>query len=135
MYILDTLNSLLKYMTENEKKIHKIVILNADNDFKHQFFLNQTLFKKYFKEIEQEVISITIPPKSLYRKLEDPCKLAKNYGDSLIKVLWRSKQSLDTAYLMDYCKDMGDYYFHIEDDTPIINNWVYEILNWVKIFV
>ena len=59
------------------------------------------------------------PPDSYYEKLSDPCTLARNYNDTLARVLWRSKLVLDGAYLMSYVRDMPyDYYLHLEDDTP-----------------
>ena len=33
------------------------------------------------------------------------------------RIKWRSKQSLDFAFLMMYAKDRGTYYVQLEDDV------------------
>ncbi len=90
----------------------------ADLDTSHQLAINNTLFSKFSKEINEGFIQLLIPPSSIYEKFNDSCSLKRTFNDTLARVIWRSKLVLDVAYLMDYCKTLGDYYLHIEDDTP-----------------
>jgi hypothetical protein len=59
------------------------------------------------------------------------CKLARNFGDSLGRVLWRSKLVLDCAYALEHALQTthGDSYMRLEDDTAIVDpqsiHWIY----------
>jgi len=46
----------------------------------------------------------------------DFSKLRLTLGDSKDRVIWRSKQNLDYAFIMMYCQPKGSFYVQIEDD-------------------
>ena len=51
-------------------------------------------------------------------------------GDSIDRVRWRAKQSLDFAFLMTYAKDRGKYYVQLEDDVITKNGFVSTMKNF-----
>ncbi len=46
----------------------------------------------------------------------DWTKLKPSLNDPMDRVIWRSKQNLDYAFLMMYAQDRGKYYLQLEDD-------------------
>lgn len=64
-------------------------------------------------EIESGLIDIISPPASYYPDFD---KLTPTLSDSIERVKWRSKQSLDFAFLMMYSFPKGMFYVQLEDD-------------------
>ena len=95
-----------------------------------------TFFPQHIQSGFLEVIS---PPPQFYPDLTElegtlgkPSKKLLHFhvsfwsysGDSMDRVMWRAKQSLDFAFLMMYAKDRGTYYVQLEDDVITKNNFV-----------
>jgi hypothetical protein len=62
---------------------------------------------------------------------ENWCNLARNFGDTLGRVLWRSKLVLDRAYALEYAfrHTFGSSYMCLEDDNVIDHSaigWVWQ---------
>eukprot|EP01116_Phalansterium_solitarium_P010883 TRINITY_DN2632_c0_g1_i2.p1 TRINITY_DN2632_c0_g1~~TRINITY_DN2632_c0_g1_i2.p1 ORF type:complete len:458 (+),score=56.48 TRINITY_DN2632_c0_g1_i2:199-1374(+) len=133
IYVLETISEILRGVDAEQRKRLKIVLLLAEPNEAHLARLRSEIEGQFLGDINSGLIDLIVPPKGLYLRLDDPCKLARNWGDSLLRVLWRSKQVLDTAYLMDYARFKGDYYLHLEDDTPPRNDrpWLRELEDWV----
>ncbi len=49
-------------------------------------------------------------------------------GDDLVRVQWRTKENLDTSYLMMYAHNRGKLYLQLEDDLTTVPNFVSTIL-------
>ncbi|KAL3870780.1 hypothetical protein ACJMK2_038823 [Sinanodonta woodiana] len=81
------------------------------------------------KELSNEFIQIHNVSAEKYPPLEH---LKQNFGDSTVRVKWRAKQTLDTAFLMQYCQDMAEYYVHIEDDVITRPGYVREISDFIN---
>ncbi|KAK3601012.1 hypothetical protein CHS0354_008123 [Potamilus streckersoni] len=81
------------------------------------------------KELSDEFILIHNASSEKYPALEH---LKQNFGDSTMRVKWRAKQTLDAAFLMQYCQDMAEYYVHIEDDVITRPGYVREITEFIK---
>ncbi|RWS18963.1 Alpha-1:3-mannosyl-glycoprotein 4-beta-N-acetylglucosaminyltransferase B-like protein [Leptotrombidium deliense] len=83
------------------------------------------MFREYIKSGLLELIS---PPVSYYPEYSNKTTL----GDPLYRVRWRTKQNLDYAYLMNYCKDRGEFYIQLEDDILTRRNYIQLIENNLK---
>ena len=55
----------------------------------------------------------------------------RNFNDSLDRVHWRTKQNIDYAHLFSYCKNISQYYIHIEDDITPAENFISDIKNYI----
>lgn len=74
-----------------------------------------TAISDQFREhIDSGLIEIISPPASFYPDFNSTVK--KTLGDPLSRVVWRTKQNLDFAYLMMYCQPKATYYVQLEDD-------------------
>ncbi|CAH2103268.1 unnamed protein product [Euphydryas editha] len=74
------------------------------------------------------MIEIISPSAAYYPELDD---LPLTLGDSMKRVKWRSKQNLDTIYLMAYAQTRGTYYLMLEDDVIAQENYMQEIKQFV----
>lgn len=63
-----------------------------------------------------------ISPSSSY--YPDLSKLRDTLGDDHQRVLWRSKQNLDFAFLMSYAQTKGTFYVQLEDDILAKKNFI-----------
>lgn len=68
-----------------------------------------------------------------YTQLHDRGKdLQRNWGDSLARILWRSKQCLDFAQALRVCLAMeSEYVLLLEDDVIATDHFVPKILTWM----
>jgi len=60
------------------------------------------------------LLEIIAPPAEFYPDLNN---LRQTLGDPAYRIQWRSKQNLDFAYLMMYCRQRSTYYVQLEDDV------------------
>ncbi|RWS07513.1 alpha-1:3-mannosyl-glycoprotein 4-beta-N-acetylglucosaminyltransferase B-like protein, partial [Leptotrombidium deliense] len=104
-YLLITLQSLIKNLNVTERNKILLVLLIAEID---PFKINN--------------ITNCYPEYSNKTTFDDP----------LYRVRWRTKQNLDFAFLMNYCKDRGEYYIQLEDDIISRKNYVTIIENHLK---
>mmetsp|Transcript_17697 Transcript_17697/g.29104 ORF Transcript_17697/g.29104 Transcript_17697/m.29104 type:complete len:350 (+) Transcript_17697:178-1227(+) len=127
-YLPETMRSLLSNLGEAYHSQVKFVIYNADTPPERHLALQQLRndFKSEFDDGMIEVIANT----EGYEEMRRPLNLT--HGDSLERVKWRSKQVLDFAYLMEYCKDKADYYIHLEDDIVAAKNYLQRIDDWLR---
>ena len=68
---------------------------------------------QFGEHIDSGLLEIISPPESYYPNMSS---LRQTLGDPMERVLWRSKQNLDFAYLMMYCQPKATYYVQLEDD-------------------
>jgi len=135
-YLIDCLSALVTHMTPMEKKLHHIVVMNAELDPAKQAQINKTIQTTFPRELINGLIEVVVPPLDHYDRIKDPCKLKRNFNDTMPRVMWRSKLVLDVAWLMEYCKDKGEYYLHLEDDAMYKQqgNWPQMILEFSQMF-
>lgn len=99
------------------------------------FYLPQVIrsVQEWFTGYEYEIIiyganasiqadeRISVIPPRKHPELEQPCRLRRNFGDSLDRVLWRSRLALDAAALLEYAT-RAKRFIRLEDDILIIKN-------------
>lgn len=72
---------------------------------------------------ECEVGLIEVISPSIYY-YPDLSKLRDTLGDDHQRVVWRSKQNLDFAFLMSYARTKGTFYVQLEDDILAKKNFI-----------
>ena len=71
---------------------------------------------------------ITVPSK-VYPPLRG---ISKTLGDDEKRMFWRSKQTIDFAFLMQYCKSFSPYYLQLEDDVIATQDYDVYIRQYIK---
>lgn len=67
------------------------------------------------------MIDVISPSPSYYPDLS---RLRDTLGDDHQRVVWRSKQNLDFAFLMSYAQTKGTFYVQLEDDILAKKNFI-----------
>jgi len=113
-YLVTTLQSVLDNMTEEEMQDTLIVIFIAETDPAFVYEISADIQKQFNTHLESGLLEVISPPVEFY---PDPTTLKKTLGDDMERVVWRSKQNLDFAFLMMYAKSRGTFYVQLEDDV------------------
>ncbi|KFP72255.1 Alpha-1,3-mannosyl-glycoprotein 4-beta-N-acetylglucosaminyltransferase B, partial [Acanthisitta chloris] len=113
-YLINTLHSLLYGLSEEQKKDCVIIIFVAEVGWLSQSnLLTENSLHSFPREIQSGVLEVISPPASYYPDLSN---LKQTFGDSEIRVRWRTKQNLDYSFLMLYAQPKGSFYLQLEDD-------------------
>ncbi|XP_060118460.1 alpha-1,3-mannosyl-glycoprotein 4-beta-N-acetylglucosaminyltransferase C-like [Heteronotia binoei] len=128
-YLLRTLESIYSHCKGEELNLITVVIYLANNDSK----LNEqnakeieAQFGEHVNEGRLLVIESSLtgcPPLSHMKEM---------FFGAQGKALYRSKQNVDYAYLLNFCANLSWYYLMLEDDIVCANNFVLIIQNHVK---
>lgn len=127
-YLTSTLKDLVDGLDESEKEEVIIVVLVADFDPTSILSVSDQITKDFPKELRSGLIRVIKAPNSFYPNLN---KLPRLWGDKPERIRWRSKQSLDYAFLMKYCKELGQYYLQIEDDIATSKGYLKKIKGFI----
>jgi len=130
-YVADTLRSIMSAMSPSEKHSVKIIIMNGNVPPGAHAALKEVA-QTYRAEIKEGLIKIITNPDPVkgHLQLVDRSKLTLRWQDSVDRVLWRSKQVLDVAFLLEECSKVAtpeSYFLMIEDDVIAANNFVTKI--------
>lgn len=112
-YLMATLQNLIANMSPEERKISLIVVLIAETDISYVMKQSRDLREELSEHIDSGLLEIVSPPASYYPDMD---QLPETLGDPLMRVKWRTKQTLDFAYLMMYAQSRGTFYVQLEDD-------------------
>lgn len=113
-YLERTLNAFLKPLKREEKESMQFLLFLTDLNPQKRKKIISRLENKYRKELWDGLINIIEIPKRYYRNLKN---LPQTLGDSPSRVYWRSKQSLDYAFIFRYARNLGEFYMQTEDDA------------------
>ena len=86
--------------------------------------LNQ-LNQSFNNEINNGILDIITPSYNYYSKIKVPI-VDKIFNDTFERIEWRTKQNLDTSYLMQYCHSRSTYYLHV-------SNWSFK--KWLPLII
>ncbi|GMT33971.1 hypothetical protein PFISCL1PPCAC_25268, partial [Pristionchus fissidentatus] len=132
-YLISTLSELFeKAYVEDLNKI-RIVVMISENPDKHPLFMKNLIseLRKNFQDrFDSQILQIFIPPKQWFPL--DLDSMQPTLGDAPSRMFWRTKQSLDYAYLMSYSAKQGKYYLQLEDDIIAAKDYTNIILRIVK---
>ena len=127
-YLQPTLASIFEHINEEEAKYVLVIVMIAEShDFEYVKRTAREISITFQKQIDQGMLEIISPPEEFYPNFTN---LKLTSGDDMTRVQWRSKQSLDYAYLMMYSQTRGSsYYVQLEDDISVLNKYYIEINN------
>ena len=112
-YLPQTIQSLIDNLSDKDKKNTYIVTFLADLHDPPKSTTKEELSKSFGKYIEQKLLTVI----EVYPKFYPPLtNIKQKYGDSNSRRTWRSKENVDAAFVMCYCKELSQYYIHLEDD-------------------
>ena len=113
-YLLQTVERLIDSMSDMDKKDTYIVIFLADLYETPKSTAKAGISRTFGKYIEQGLLIVIEAYPEYYPPLTN---IKEKLGDSDGRRTWRSKQNVDISFVMCYCKDLSQYYIHLEDDV------------------
>lgn len=141
MYLLQTTQRLLDNTSQRDRGNIYTVIFLADLDEAPRSTVREELSRKFGEYIEQGLLTVIETFPEFYPELNN---IKEKYGDSDNRRTWRSKENVDNAFVMCYCKDFSQYYIHLEDDVrsspsflPKLEHFIHDQPNphWVMLDV
>ena len=129
IYLLQTVQGIIDNTSDKEKKDIYIVIFLADVDGPPKSVTAEELSRRFGRYIDQGLLIVIEAYPEFYPSLTN---IKKKFGDSHSRRYWRSKQNVDTAYVMCYCRLLSQYYLHLEDDVKSSPSFVPKLRDLVK---
>ncbi|MGH0127023.1 UNVERIFIED_CONTAM: hypothetical protein FKN15_027883 [Acipenser sinensis] len=111
-YLMDTLNSLLYELSQEERSDCIIIVFIAETDVQYVNSLAADIKKSFPSEVQSGLLEVVSPSPGFYPNFTD---LKETFGDTRERVKWRTKQNLDYSFLMLYAQDKGRFY--VQDST------------------
>jgi len=129
-YVEETLSSIFE--NTNVPSNIKVVVYIGELDEK---FINKKmndLSKQFSKELKNNLLQVISPPKNYY-PTDWNNSLHLQFGDTVDRVKWRSKQNLDQVFLMMYINSLSpEYYLMLEDDVIARKNYDRDIIKFAN---
>ena len=113
-YLLQTIQSLIDNTNDVDKKDISIVVFLADINESPKSTAKAELTQTFRKYIDEGLLTVIEAYPEFYPPLNN---IKEKYGDSDSRRTWRSKENVDATFVMCYCKDLSQYYIHLEDDV------------------
>ncbi|XP_041359848.1 alpha-1,3-mannosyl-glycoprotein 4-beta-N-acetylglucosaminyltransferase B-like isoform X2 [Gigantopelta aegis] len=114
-YLTETLRSLIDELSAEEKEDCLIVLFIAEPwDLHYVKDLGYKVHSLFRDHIQSGLLEVIAPPAGFYPDLEH---LKESFGDPIVRVRWRTKQTLDYSFLMLHAQSRGLYYVQLEDDV------------------
>ena len=113
-YLMKTTQSLIDNMSEEDRKNAFIVIFLADIKESPKSRTKKEISRTFDKPINKGLLIVIEAPSDFYPGLEN---IKPKYGDTDSRRTWRSKENVDATFVMCFCKDISEYYIHLEDDV------------------
>ncbi|XP_049885273.1 alpha-1,3-mannosyl-glycoprotein 4-beta-N-acetylglucosaminyltransferase A-like isoform X2 [Pectinophora gossypiella] len=123
-YLMITLTHLVEGLSEEDQKTTIIVVFIGETDLEYVVNTARQIESQFPKYVENGLIEVISPAASFY---PDMNPMVPTLGDSEKRFRWRTKQNLDTIYLMAYTKTRGTYYLMIEDDVICTKTFMRDI--------
>ena len=123
-YLVETVDSLLENMNDDDKKRVTIIIMAADNNVTYNADVAEKLFLRYKGHFNSGLIRVIQTNSTMYPNLDT---VKKTYKDDKPRLKWRAKQNIDFAYMMLYSRNISTFYIQIEDDLMTATDFVSEI--------
>ncbi|XP_041369266.1 alpha-1,3-mannosyl-glycoprotein 4-beta-N-acetylglucosaminyltransferase C-like [Gigantopelta aegis] len=128
-YLLQTLDSLISNMADNERDDVIIIVFLADRETEKRTMLATSIKNKFGDLLQSGMISVIQAPNSYYNAI-NVTKLTYNQPIKYVK--WRAKQNFDYAYMFKYSMGRSSYYMQIEDDVKTLPGYVDSIKQYIK---
>lgn len=116
-------------MSDEDKRNTLIVIFLADIDEPPKSRAITEISNIFDKYINQGLLTVIEAPLEFYPPLTN---IKRKYGDSDSRRKWRSKENVDASFVMCFCKDLSDYYIHLEDDVISSPSFVPKLQDFIS---
>ncbi|XP_009992602.1 PREDICTED: alpha-1,3-mannosyl-glycoprotein 4-beta-N-acetylglucosaminyltransferase C-like [Chaetura pelagica] len=113
-YLPATLQSLFQQSTEEELQEMVVVVHLADADPGWNMRVAMDIARKFAHHILLGRLLLIHAPQEFYPSLKG---LKRNFNDPEERVMFRSKQNVDYAFLFAFAANLSSYYLMIEDDV------------------
>ena len=90
------------------------MILCADEKEENRLWIKENLEKDFPDQVKDGLLQMIHIPERYYLNIEN---LPRTFNDTQHRVKWRSKQSLDYAFLFYYAYGLSPLYLGLEDDV------------------
>ncbi|CAG9782063.1 unnamed protein product [Diatraea saccharalis] len=129
-YLMITLSHLISEMNPQDLNSTLIVVMIGETDMEYVINTARQIENQFPKLVDYGLIEVISPAASYYPNFES---LPVTLGDSLKRVKWRTKQNLDTIYLMAYAQSKGVYYLMLEDDVIAKKNYMQDMKDFAAV--
>ncbi|KAL4717431.1 hypothetical protein ACJJTC_000580 [Scirpophaga incertulas] len=123
-YLIVTLTHLINGLKAKDINSTLIVVMVGETDLEYVIQTARQIEIQFPKYTEIGLIEVISPSSSYYPDFDS---LPVTLGDSLKRVKWRTKQNLDTIFLMAYAQSKGAFYLMLEDDVIAKANYMQDI--------
>lgn len=129
-YLLGTLRSLIDNLDPGDRSRVLIVVFMAETDGVSGYVLDQVqiMYDELGQFMKDGLLEILVPSPHYY---PDFGTITPTFDDSPERMKWRTKQNLDYAYLMMYCRNRANYYMQLEDDVVTKPGYYTKILDHI----
>lgn len=128
-YLMNTLNNLINNMNDAEMNDTLIVVLVADTDLSYVRQIAEKIQLKFGDFVDCGLIEVISPSASYYSKMEN---LRITLNDPINRVMWRSKQNLDYAFLMNHAQKKARFYVQLEDDVVTQPGFITKMQDFIE---
>jgi len=104
------------------------VVFLADLQDAPKSTAKEELTKSFGKYIDEGLLTVI----ETYPEYYPLTNTKKKYSDSSSRRTWRSKENVDTTFIMCYCKDFSQYYIHLEDDVISSPNFLPKLQDFIN---
>ncbi len=127
-YLLDTLRSIAEHTSPRDRDSTVVVVFLADFDTNYNADVIANISSLFMPFIKSGFVQVVQAARSFYPPLTN---LKRNFGDPPERIVWRSKQNIDFAFLFFYGRNISDYYIQLEDDVTCASNFVPKIREFI----
>lgn len=128
-YLIETLDNLINNMNETERSDTLIVVFVGETDGELVNSIASQIKLQFTDHVDSGLIEVIAPPVSYYQSLD---QLRITLKDPVERVKWRSKQTLDYAFLMMYAQPKAKFYMQLEDDIVADPGFITNIHEYIK---
>jgi hypothetical protein len=129
-YLMKTLSSLTTNQTVGKSKTDLLIVVQlGDEDKDKRTKLAAEIKEKYAHLINVGVLDIIQVYPKYYPSFD---KLKRRFGDSKLRVKWRSKQVIDFSFLSCYCYGLGKYHLQLEDDVIASPYYYHKLKDFIE---
>ncbi|XP_022129570.2 alpha-1,3-mannosyl-glycoprotein 4-beta-N-acetylglucosaminyltransferase A [Pieris rapae] len=129
-YLMTSLTHLIDGLNEEDLDDTLIVIFVGETDINFVLKTAKDIQEKFPEHVKSGLIELLSPTAAYYPDFDT---IPLTLGDSAKRVKWRTKQNLDTLYLMAYGQSRGTYYLMLEDDVIAKKSFMKEIKHYTAV--
>ena len=116
-YLNDTLKSVIGNLAPDEANDCLIVVMFCDKDHAYNMRTAKATANAFPKAVDSGLLDLIVTPPAFYPDLNKLATITERNGDSIERWIWRSRENLDAAFLINYAYRKARFYVMSEDDV------------------